>query len=159
LKTLIVYATKYGSVTSASEILEPLLKGKVRVARLGHDKVPDPDSFDNVIIGGSIYMGRIQKEVSRFCTENSQALLEKKLGLFVCAGEHNEDKRNQVMRKCFPVELVEHATILSWFGHEVHWEDMTWLDRLALRMATGTKESYSDLKGEEIERFAEAMNG
>jgi menaquinone-dependent protoporphyrinogen oxidase len=159
MKTLIAYATRYGSVTNAVAKLVPLLDGEVETVRLGRDPVPDPEGFDRVLVGGSVYMGRVQPEVERFCKEHRASLLRRRLAFFLCAGDEDEGKRREALSKKVPEDLLEHASSLGWFGSEVHWEEMTWLHRLALRMATGTKESYSDLREENIASFAEALKG
>jgi hypothetical protein len=39
--------------------------------------------FDKVVNGDSIYISKIQKEVTEFCSSNLNALKEKKVGLFI----------------------------------------------------------------------------
>jgi len=158
MKNLIVYATKYGSVANAAELLAGELHGKTDLVRLGHDDLPALDEYDSVVVGGSIYAGNIQKEVKVFCRDFKAELLGKKLGLFTCAGEKNEEKRLDALRKNFPSELIDRSTATGWFGQEVHLEKASFIDRTAIRLIMHVKESFSDLKKENIAEFATKMN-
>ena len=157
MKKLIVFATRHGSVRNAVDILKEAAGSDTVVADLQRDSVPDPTDFDSVMIGGSIYMGKIQKEVMEFCSGFADSLKAKDLGVFICAGEENEEKRSSVLKKNIPSQLLDHARAVGWFGHEVHMEDMGILEKLALRFAKGVKESYSSLNEENIRDFASRM--
>ena len=115
------------------------------------------DEYDSVMIGGSIYIGKIQKEVKEFCRDSKVKLLEKELGLFICAAEKNEEKQKNIIGKNFPLELIDHSTATGWFGQEVHFEKASFMDRIAIRLIMGVKKSYSDLKTENIAEFAAKM--
>lgn len=158
MKNLIVYATKYGSVANAAGLLAGELQGTTDLVRLGHDDLPALDEYDSVLIGGSIYVGNIQKEVKEFFRDFRAELLEKKLGLFICAGEKSKEKRLYAIGKNFPSELIDHSTATGWFGQEVHLEKASFLDRTAIRLIMGVKNSFSDLKKENIAEFAAKIN-
>ena len=87
MKTLIIFATKYGSAEKCANILQEKLNGDVEVLNIKTDKIPDISNFENIVIGGSIYIGKIQREIRDFCKQHLEALLTKKTGLFICAGE------------------------------------------------------------------------
>lgn len=158
MKNLIIYATKYGSVANAAVLLAGELQGETDLVRLGYDDLPALDEYDSVVVGGSIYIGNIQKEVKEFCLGFEAELLEKKLGLFICAAEKNEEKQRDIIRKNYPLELINHSTATGWFGQEVHLEKASFMDRTAIRLIMGVKKSFSDLKKENIAEFAAKMN-
>ena len=159
MKNLIIFATKYGSVANAAKLLAGELQGTTDLVRLGHDDLPVLDEYDSVVVGGSIYVGNIQKEVKEFCRDFKAELLEKKLGLFICAGEKSEEKRLDSIRKNYPSELIDHSTATGWFGQEVHFEKASFVDRTVIRLMMRVKENFSDLKKENIAEFAAKMNG
>lgn len=159
MKNLIIYATKYGSVANAAKLLAGELQGTTDLVRLGHDDLPALDEYDSVVVGGSIYVGNIQKEVKEFCRDYEKELFEKVLGLFICAGEKNEEKRLDSIRNNFSSELIDHSTATGWFGLEVHLEKASFMDKTVIRLMMRVKESYSDLKKENIAEFATKMNG
>ncbi len=157
MKTLVIYATKYGSVGKCANTLKEKLNGDVEVVNIKTDNVPDISSFENVIIGGSIYIGKIQREIRNFCEQHLESLLTKKVGLFICAGEKSETASEE-LKNAFPEKLYEHAVAREIFGHELHYEKLSWIDKLAIRVAKGVKESYSKLSYENIEKLANAIN-
>ena len=110
------------------------------------------------MVRGSIYVGNIQKEVKEFCRDFEAELLEKNLGLFICAGEKNEEKRLDAIRINFPSEMIDHSTATGWFGYEVHFEKASFMDRTVIRLMMRIKKSFSDLKNENIAEFAAKMN-
>jgi len=65
METLIAYATRYGCVEKCAKMLAEKLDGKVTLVNLQKTRV-DPASYGRVIVGGSIYIGKIQKEVRDF---------------------------------------------------------------------------------------------
>jgi menaquinone-dependent protoporphyrinogen oxidase len=157
MKTLIIFATKYGSVEKCANILKEKLDSDAEVVNIKTDPVPDLSGFDTVIIGGSMYIGKIQKAIRNFCEEYLETLLTKRVGLFICAGEP-QDKANEELKNAFPVKLYEHANAREIFGHELHYEKLSWIDKLAIRLAKGAKESYSNLSYDNIEKFAHTIN-
>lgn len=66
MKTLIVYGTKHGTTEKCSKLLKDKLSGEVVIINIKKENMPDITAFNNIIIGGSVYMGQIQKEVKKF---------------------------------------------------------------------------------------------
>ena len=62
MKIAIVYATKYGCTKKCAEILKSYLHGEVSIHSAKADKI-NLSRYDAVFIGGSVYMGKIQKEI------------------------------------------------------------------------------------------------
>ena len=78
-----------------AELLEENLKGEVDIVDIRKDITLDLNNYDKVVIGGSIYMGKIQKEIEEVCESYCDNLKEKKLGLFICCmNEENVEKTN-----------------------------------------------------------------
>lgn len=90
MSTLIVYATKYGFTKTCAEILAKKLGENVDIYDLSSN-LPDLMKYDKVIIGGSIYAGKIRKPVMRFCSDNLNTLKGKKLGFYICGMAKEED--------------------------------------------------------------------
>jgi menaquinone-dependent protoporphyrinogen oxidase len=156
MKTLIAYTTKYGSVSKCAGILKDKISGNVQVVNVKTDQVPDLGGFDTIILGGSIYVGKIQKEMRKFCEENLDALLSRKVGLYICAGEQG-DKKFEQLKNAFPEALYSHAAVKEIFGDELYYEKLNIIEKLAVRMLKGTKKSYSHLSMETIDRFAKEI--
>jgi menaquinone-dependent protoporphyrinogen oxidase len=164
MKTLIVYASKHGCAERCSELLRERLKGEVVTVDIQKDRVPDVALFDKVIIGGSIYVGKIQKEITEFCHKYLDVLKEKKLGLFICCmlKKNEEIQLNSV----FPEELSKCAVSRECFGGEFRFGKMNALERLAVKMVSKSegnlkvdgKKDVSMLSQDVIDKFAEQIN-
>lgn len=156
MSTLIAYATKYGFTKTCAEILAKKLDEKVEICDLG-GKAPNPAEYDKVIIGGSIYAGKIQKAAARFCTENLDTLKGKKLGLFITGIAEGDDARKQ-LDSSFPKELLAVAVAKESFGGECNYEKMNFMERLIVKKITGLNQSQSRIAEDNITHFADQMN-
>lgn len=157
MKNLIVFTTKYGSVEKSSQLLKEKLQGETTIVNLKKDSVLDLQGFDNIILGGSIYAGKIQKEMMAFVNAHLDRLLQKRVALFICAGEPKEKSLTE-LKEAFLEKLYDHAISKELFGNEVHIEKMNFLEKLVLRFAKHVTESSSNLSEENITKLAEAVN-
>jgi len=121
MKTMIIYSSTYEYTKECAERLKEYLLGEVIVVN-ATDVIPQLDEIDNVLIGGSIYMGQIQKNMKEFCASNVALLKEKRLGLFLCCGL--PEKFEQAMKDAFPEELLNKAIAKECFGGELRTERM-----------------------------------
>lgn len=158
MKTLIIYATKYGSAEKAAEKLKEKLQGEVTLVNIMKNTVPELEQYDNIILGGSIYMGKVQKQLSNYIKYNLSELLNKRTGLFICAALNHEEKVMKELRDSFPETLYEKALAKEAFGYEFYFEKMGFIEKKMTSSIMGFKESVSRLKEETIESFANVMN-
>ncbi|MYL34517.1 flavodoxin [Pontibacillus yanchengensis] len=156
MKTLILYATKYGSAEKVAHRLATKLPGDVQTISIMKDAPPPLTEFDTVILGGSIYMGTIQQQLSNYLNEHVEELLEKRVGLYICAGEQDPEVRSKELVDSFPRSLYEHAIVKEIVGHEYHFDKMNLFEKLMLRMK-GIKKSCSALSDERIDHTAHMM--
>ena len=155
MKTLIVYSTKYGSVEKVAMKLKEKLTGEVETANV--KSKPAIDKYDTVILGGSIYAGNIQKDMRRFIKDNLNALQQKRIGLFICAGTSKDEVAASYLEKCYPQELHNKALAKANLGYEYDLERFSFIDRLIVRIV-GVKKSGSVFYEQKIAEFAAAMN-
>lgn len=155
MSTLIAYGTKYGFTRTCAGILAKKLDGKVDVCDL-RSKQPDLTQYDKVIIGGSIYAGKIRKPVMRFCSDNLDTLKGKKLGLFICGMAKEEDAQKQ-LDTSFPQDLLAVCAAKGFFGGECNYEKMNFLEKFIMKKITGSKQSQSRVAEDNITRFAGLM--
>ncbi|MHA1137810.1 MAG: flavodoxin domain-containing protein [Candidatus Thorarchaeota archaeon] len=83
---LICYGTRYGSAGEIAEKIGEILRNRgatVEVVNLKKDKVRDLQSYDLVVVGSGIQMGRWTKEPLKFLKKNREFLSRKKVALFV----------------------------------------------------------------------------
>ncbi|MCF7867333.1 MAG: flavodoxin domain-containing protein [Candidatus Cloacimonetes bacterium] len=154
MKTLIVFTTNMGSVAKSAEILKNKL-GSADLVNLKNSSVNDLNSYDSIVLGGSIYAGRTQKEIRAFAEENLDTLLKKKIGIFVNSAEKGEKGIDQI-KASFPHKLVEKATALGLFGDEIDFAKCNLFYKLMLKIK-GVKESYSNIDEIAIKKFADKI--
>lgn len=157
MSTLIAYATKYGFTKTCAEMLAKKIDGEADICDLSKSH-PDPAQYDKVIIGGSIYAGRIRKPVTRFCTENLHTLKNKKLGLFICGMAEGDNARRQ-LESSFPKELLSAAVARESFGGGYDLHQMNFLESFIMRKISGSDENRSRILEENMTSFAGQMAG
>lgn len=155
MKTLIVYGTKHGSVEKCSKLLKDKLSGEVITINIKNENVPGLSEFGNVIIGGSIYAGQIQKEIKSFCIKNAEQLKSKRIGLFICG--LSGDKFEIQLNNAFPKELIFVAIAKEFFGGEVVYGKMNFFEKFIMKKITKTDKDFSNLLEENINKLAKLM--
>ena len=157
MKVLIAYRSKYGTTESCARALSGRIKAETTLAdlRLGH--VPDVRGFDVVLIGGSIYGGRIQREVASFCEGREDLLLKRRTGLFLCCLSQGEHAKEQ-LQAAFPEWLAAHAFASSLFGGDLHYDRLTLLDKLLVRGLPRPPHGVSLIDTHAIAAMADMVN-
>ncbi len=106
VKVLIAYRSRYGTTASCARALAGMIRPQSVIVDLARSRAVDLKPFDVVLIGGSIYGGKILPPVRSFCERNRETLLERKVGLFICCFYQGEHAREQ-LRNAFPDWLRE----------------------------------------------------
>jgi menaquinone-dependent protoporphyrinogen oxidase len=86
MKTLIVYATRYGATASTSQEIAKILRNEnfeVKVVDAKKERIEDISEFELVIIGGGLKMGRWTSESEDFLENFQKDLAKKKVAFFV----------------------------------------------------------------------------
>lgn len=157
MSTLIVYASKYGCTEKCVKLMSKKLNDKVDLINLKNIKDIDLLKYDKVIIGGSIYIGRIQKEVTEFCSKNLDKLKEKRIGLFIC-GMQDEDIIKTELNQNFPSELLEIAEAKGHFGGEFIFDKMNFMEKLIVKKVSKVTSNKSNILEDNIHKFAQEIN-
>ena len=160
MKTLIVYTSKYGCTADCADYLKGKLSGDVTLADIGKSNkyLPGLDEYDSIIIGGSIYAGRVSKKLRMFCNDNLEVLSNKKLGIFLCCA--SIDESDNYLSSNFPPELLSAAKVKKAFGGEIRLDGMSFFDKMIVKaIKKATKGNFGNFKilHDQIEEFAEEM--
>jgi len=156
-RTVIIYASNHGTTRKVAEkIAQNLKKNDVTLHNIGKDEKIDLSPFNQIIIGGSIHAGMIQRRLQTFIRKNMAILLEKPLGLFLCC-MHEEEAQNQ-FNKAFPELLRHHAKSQQWVGGEFLFDNMNFIEKFMVKKIAGIKDSTSKLDEDKIDAFAEEMD-
>lgn len=157
MKSIIIYATRYGSAAEAARRIQKEIGGDCALVNIMKEDVPSLDTFDTVILGGSIYIGKVQKELMAFAVTNLKQLLSKKVGLFLCAGAPKQEERDKELQGAFPPELFAHASANDVLGYAFSFEKMRFFDRLIMKKIKGDAGSNAEYFDERIAQFSKAL--
>ncbi len=112
MKTLIVYTTKSGASRDCAELLASKINNCF-ICDLSK-QVPDIGSFDMVILGSGVRMGKIYKPMKNFIENNMQVLLVKKTAFFLCNAY--PDTWKKTVEKNIPKDLSDRAICIEPLG-------------------------------------------
>ena len=163
MKIAILFGTKYGTTEKVSELIlqsitnhnkEDIESFDVGIINLKEKKDINLD-FDVFIIGSSVYMGGIRKEVKNFIKKYKDTLIEKHLALFICGV--NEDEGIKQINKIFPPEIVDHCIATAFLGGELKLDKMNFVDKkIAQLIIKGAKKEF-EIDNESIDEFVEKI--
>lgn len=156
MRTLIVYASKHGCTEKAATMLAARLTGEISLVNIAKQAIPSLDTFDTVVIGGSIYVGKIQAPIREFCDKNLSVLREKRVGLFTCAA--NKAQVGEQLKQNFPADLLEVAQATGHFGYAISMEKMNFLERTAVKVIMKATTSCEHILEENISIFADRLD-
>ncbi|MBU3143690.1 flavodoxin domain-containing protein [Clostridium sp. CF012] len=166
MKTLIVYGSKHGATEKCSKALKNKLHGEVVIVNIKKDAIPDINSFDSIVIGGSIYAGRIQKEIREFSFKNASILKNKKIGFFVCCMSEGEKAISQ-LNDSLPNELLSMAIAKEHFGGGFTFSKMNFFEKFIIKMVSkkennavkvNMNKDVLNIHEDNINRFVQLMN-
>ncbi len=154
---LIAYGSKHGCTEKCVNLLKEKLDKKVDLINVKDASGIDLSKYEKVIIGGPIYMGKIQKEVSKFSYNNLEILKEKKIGLFIC-GMQSEEILEKQLNENFPRELLATAKSKEYFGGEFIFDKLRFIEKEVVKKVVKVNSDKSSILRENISKFAEKMN-
>lgn len=156
MQTAIIIASTHGTTEKTAQLIKNQLPGmEVEIINLKENKNPDISLIDTVVIGGSIHAGKIQKTVQNFCKKNLVALLDKKVGLFICC--MNRPHYQKQLEDAFPELLRRHAFVCEIAGGEFLFEKMNFFEKFLVRKISGFRETTSCLDNEIITEIAQQI--
>jgi menaquinone-dependent protoporphyrinogen oxidase len=156
-KVLIAYATKHGCAEECAKILSGKMNTETDLLDLKEKKNIDIGAYDKIIVGGSIYAGRIMKESRDFCTKNESVLKGKKLGLFIC-GTSEGDTAKQQVESSFPQELLNAALAKESFGGKIQLSKMNFMEKKIIKVVAKVESDMSNVSESVMDRFAQIIN-
>ena len=87
MKILIIYATKNGVAKKAAEKLADELSATNEISIYDiNDNPPSPETFDVVVLGGSIRMTKLNKKLKAYLKAHLNIISEKHSAFFICCG-------------------------------------------------------------------------
>ena len=86
MKTIILYASTYGYTEEMVNKMIMESNAEFVAVNIVKNNNVDITKYDAVILGSSIYVGQIHKELKNYIKKYSNVLLTKKIGLFLSCG-------------------------------------------------------------------------
>lgn len=155
-KYLIVYMSHHGTTRKvAKQIQKELGIENAALVDLETENNVNLNNYTTILIGGSIYMGSLQKKIKQFLENNKELLLSKKVGLFMCF--MNRKSSIEEFDKAFPDYLRNRAIAKGLFGGELILKELNFLEKMIVRYVSGVREDVSDLDQHAIGEFIEAV--
>lgn len=156
MPTLIVYMTSHGCAEKAAGMIRDRMPDDVTLINLEDGEAPTLETFDTVIIGGSIRIGKIQKRIRKFCEKNLDELITKRTGLYICCMFEGVAAKDQ-LHTAFPESLIKQSIATGLFGGELEFEKMNAFERMIIREVVNISEDVSKFNAEAVREFAERM--
>ena len=157
IRTLIAYASKHGCAEECAKSLSEKIQGQIDLINLKKTNSINLNDYDAVIVGGSIYAGRIQKEVADFCNNHEDMLLTKKLGFYICGMSEGEAGEKQ-LSSVYPAPLLYKAIAKENFGGKFDFSKINFLEKTIVKKVAKVSSDSSSIHNELIDVFAQKFN-
>lgn len=115
MKIVIAYAGKTGTTEKCANLLKEKL-ADVEVIDISKTDV-NIEEYDFIVLGASIRMGIIPKQMKKFIQKNQESLLTKKTAIYLCCAFI--DGKDNYFTSNFPTTLLEKSIIYDTFGGEL----------------------------------------
>ena len=156
MNTLILYASNHGTTEKVAERISRIIGfNRCQTVNIYELAPPSLEGFDTVIIGGSIYFGKEQRKIRKFCENHIEELLKKKLGLFICYMDRDQEMEEYL--NSYPAALIQHAHAEGYFGGAFDFNRLNFVEKFIVRKNLGHKESISRINSQSINHFAILM--
>jgi len=156
MKTLIVYATKQGTTKMVAEKLKTKISDEVDLVDLNIIRPRNLIEYDNIILGGSIYMGKIQKQMKSFIEDNLSLLINKKICVYICGAGKNETLEKE-LTEAFPEALLNKTLFKGAVGNAIDLSKLNFFNKLIVKKVMGVAESYTNIDENKIDAMVIAM--
>jgi menaquinone-dependent protoporphyrinogen IX oxidase len=114
-------------------------------------------TYDVVVIGTAMYMGRPMKEVVKFCYKHAAALADKKLVFFTCGiGTAQEDEG--YLWKHMPDALKAKSPAYYHMGGEIHGDRLNFFGRMAMQEYMKKHGESPCIDSNQVAEACEALN-
>ena len=132
MKILIVYSSVWGVSKQCAQMLADMLCDKHEVSVFSIENAPSPAGFDVAVVGGSVRMGRLNRQLRSYLKNNAEALSGMNTALFMCCGL--SENFDDYVALQFPTSVIPSLGI-HYFGGELKPEKLHGMDKLFVKIA------------------------
>jgi len=156
MKTLIVYATKYGATRQIGESIAAQMGGAALYDVNSHAPIAI-DEYDCIVLGSPLTAGMVRKEIKAFAEKNADVLAGKRLGIFVSGLQ--ADGGDEYLTKNFPAALLDSARAKAFLGGVFDPAKCGWVARAVIKAVAKLEAYTSAIDEERIASFARELRG
>lgn len=138
-KVLVTYGTKYGATAEIAEkIGQVLRRAGLQADVLPADRAGDPSTYQAVVLGSAVYIGRWRKEAVKFLKANEDVLVRKAVWLFSSGPTGQGDAAELLQGWRFPnslqpiIEKIQPRDIAVFHG-TVNMEKLNFVEKWMLK--------------------------
>lgn len=111
--------------------------------------------YDTVIVGGGIHAGHLSGALRKFCSQNEALLRTKRLGLFICGTDKDNQEKQFVDN--FPQSLLDVAVAKGWFGGKIIFAEQKGIMRFVLKKMLKGENDVHEERPEAVKTFLNEM--
>jgi len=157
MKSAIIYASKNGTTDKIVQKIKDIIgNGDVELINIKTKNNIDLFLYDQVIIGGSIHAGSIQKKIKKFCNKNIVQLIEKRLALFITCFHEGETAQMQ-LENAYSEVLLKNAISVKIFGGEMIVDKMNFFEKIIVKKVSGITKNTSKYNETEVVEFVDSL--
>jgi len=149
MKTLVLYATKYGAAGEIAQKIADCL-GDATTFNLKEQSAPNLADFEHIVIGSGIYAGAIRKEAKAFINKNLAQLCEKTRGVFLVGFAEEAD----AFEKNFPPQLLQNVKAKAYLQGIFDPKKANAAERLIIKATMKQSEYINKIDDQKIKDFA-----
>ncbi len=157
MNTLVLFSSKHGSAKYAAERIASKLKNDFTIVDLDRKSNISLEQFDSVIMGGSVYAGRMRSSIVKFVKKNENELAKKKLGFYIICMSPMEKVPNFFI-DFYGKSLAEKAAAKEIFGGKYDFDKMNFIEKFIIKKISGVNSTVSTIDEDLITKFSEKFN-
>jgi menaquinone-dependent protoporphyrinogen oxidase len=157
MKTLIAYATKYGTTREIAYRLSDSLQGTATLYDVADAKAEKPNlaDYDLIVLGSAVYAGNFPKPMGHFILGNIDAIAEKKLAMFLVGCMKTSG--TQGLAEAMPEKLRDKILKAEKFGGAFHWKKLSLFERFVVSTVMKVRADFSNVDWERVAGFAQEL--
>lgn len=155
MKSLIIYASKYGATCRIAQNIAELLGNATLCDAESKESVSLAD-YDRVVIGSRLMAGTVRKSIKDFVARNKNELGTKRTGIFV-SGLLAENEA-EYFQKNFPQWLLDITSAKAHLGGIFDPENCNSIDRMIMKKVAKITEYTCTIDEEKICAFVNSLN-
>lgn len=139
MNVLVAFGTRYGSTAMVASTIASELRSAGhadRVADLRERAPANLGSYEMVVVGSPVFIGKWTKPAQEFLRRNAEAMAEKKVALFVCCSDVLFEEKVDAGRKMYLEDVAAaydlRPVAMGMFGGEVDFNKYSMFTRFLL---------------------------